>query len=110
MQNHQDWRVVKKYHELFHSAQSRGIHFDLSLRRLRQILKQEKCFFTGVKLSNDGDTKRTIDRIDASKGYVDSNVVACSLKFNHKKKDLTFAEIEVMYRKIKRKLKQTKKL
>ena len=105
MKNNQDWKL---YHELLYSAQDRGIHFDLSLKRSRQILKQEKCFFTGVKLSNFGDTQRTVDRIGASKGYIDRNVVACSKKFSNKKKDLTLAEIELMYKKIQQKLKRNR--
>lgn len=101
-----DIDVVNKYHSLFYSANSRGIKFDLTFRTLKRLLSQEKCFYTGRKFTDSGKFQRTIDRVDASKGYIEGNVVACCQDMNNKKKDLTIAEINLLYRKIKRKLKR----
>lgn len=74
-----DIEVAKKYYSKYHNAKERGVEFSLSLCSVKNMMKAEKCYFTGVKL-----TKRniSIDRVDNSKGYVKGNVVACSNLFN----------------------------
>lgn len=101
--------VVDKFRSIYSSAKDRGIEFDLSFRTVKRLLTQPNCFYTGKPFKPSGKDGRTFDRIDASKGYVEGNVVACCQDINHKKKDLTIAEIELLYHKIKRKLKRTKK-
>lgn len=101
-----DIDVVSKYYSLFHSAKGREITFDLTFKTLKRLLSQKKCFYTGRKFTDSGKFQRTIDRVDASKGYIEGNVVACCQDMNNKKKDLTIEEINLLYRKINRKLKR----
>ena len=91
----QDKALVEYYYRIMCSAKSRGIEFELPLQSLRNIMRAKKCYFTGQEL-----TKRTksIDRIDNTKGYVKGNVVACHVKFNNKKGNLTPKEIEQLYK------------
>jgi hypothetical protein len=44
----------------------------------------------------------SIDRIDNKIGYVDGNVVACTVEINRKKTDITIEEIEMIYKAIKK--------
>jgi hypothetical protein len=68
------------------------------------MLTRRRCFYTGVPLRRDVDSdhpnKLTVDRKDASLGYVDSNVVACSHHFNQKKGSLTAKDIAILARKV----------
>lgn len=87
------------------SAESRGIEFDLSFKRLKQVLNSKKCYFTGVDLEYDNAESPnylTLDRIDASKGYTDKNVVACAREFNFRKGSVTAEDIVLMYKALKR--------
>ena len=78
------------------NAFERGIEFDLSLISVRNMLRAKRCYYTGIplthrKLDKNGKVlpgqrnkpnHMTIERIDATKGYVKGNVVACSLQAN----------------------------
>jgi hypothetical protein len=93
-----DIDVATKFMSLKHSAQSRGIEFGLSLSRVRQLLNTRRCYFTRLPFEQEGPFARSIDRIDSSRGYVDDNVVACTIEINRRKSDLTLKEIECLYR------------
>ena len=43
---------------------------------------------------------RSFDRIDSAKGYVEGNVVACTVDINGKKSNLSLEEIECLYVKL----------
>jgi hypothetical protein len=69
------------------------------------LLLQKKCFYTGLPFEETGDNSRSIDRIDSAKGYIEGNVVACTVGINGKKSNLSISEIEQIYRGIQKKLK-----
>jgi hypothetical protein len=94
-----DLDVAKKLLAIKSSADSRGIQFDLSLKMVRKLLNAKKCFISGVVMNRiAGDENQlTFDRLDNSRGYVDDNVVACSLKMNRLKGDLTVEDITQLY-------------
>ena len=82
-----DAMVAKKYAEKFANATSRGIEFDLSFTEFKKLLRSNVCAYTGVAFVNqEGQLQlphtRTIDRIDASKGYVKGNVAAITYVAN----------------------------
>lgn len=103
-----DLEVAKKLVSIKSSADCRGIHFDLSLKKVRQLLNTKKCFISGVILNrNPNDPNQlTFDRLDNTKGYTDDNVVACSLKVNRLKDSLTIQDITMLYLAIKKKNKK----
>jgi len=87
-----DYIVAKKLIQLKQSADSRGIEFDLSFVAVRKLMNAKICFYTRKKFGEDLDA-RSIDRVDSSIGYVDGNVVACTVDINRKKANLTHDEI-----------------
>jgi hypothetical protein len=97
-----DLEVAKKMLNLKQSADSRNIKFDLSFTTLKELMEQKKCFYTGRILETKGDFSLSIDRIDNKLGYVEGNVVACTVDINRKKTDITIEEIEMIYKAIQR--------
>jgi hypothetical protein len=108
MEKVSDIEVAKKMVSIKHSADTRGIPFDMSLKRVRQLLNMQKCFITGVDLnrSHGDENQLTFDRLDNSKGYTDDNVVACSLRMNRAKDALTIEDITMLYMAIQKKSKK----
>ena len=94
-----DLEVAKKLVAIKTSADSRGIEFNMSLKRVRQLLNTKKCFISGVKLNRiqQDPNQLTFDRLDNTKGYTDDNVVACSLRVNRLKDSLTIDDITMLY-------------
>ena len=91
-----DLKVAQKYVSLSNNASSRRLEFSLTLNHVKKLLTAKKCYFTD-------SVQRTVDRLDASKGYTVENTVACTLGFNQKKNNLTAEEIKMMYNALKRK-------
>jgi hypothetical protein len=82
--------LAKKYLSLKQSAANRGMDFNLTIEELGELLKDRKCYFSGVDLvcyehspgDDLPDNYLTIDRLDNNKGYVSGNVVCCSKSMN----------------------------
>jgi len=97
-----DLEVAKKLTQIANSANSRGIFFDLSFKKMKQLLKRKKCHYTrDIFTEEEGPKHKSIDRIDNSKGYIDSNVVACTVEINQKKRELSIIEIKQLYKVVK---------
>ena len=96
-----DLDVANKLIKLHQSAKDRNIEFNLSLKKVRQLLQVKTCYYTGVEFEETGQLARSIDRVDSTLGYVDDNVVACTVDINGKKANLTNEEIEMLYTKLK---------
>lgn len=97
-----DLEIARKLVSLEHSAQSRSLEFNLKFATVKRLLTQKSCYFTGVQLTDAGPTQRSIDRLDNSRGYVEGNVVACTVEINRKKGMLSVAEIRDLYTGLKR--------
>lgn len=108
MDNVSDIDVAKKLVAIKASADTRGIEFDMSLRRVRQLLNTRKCYITGSNLNRiqGDDNQLTFDRLDNTKGYTDDNVVACSLRMNRLKDSLTIDDITMLYMAVVKKSKK----
>lgn len=78
-----DLYVMEKMQSKMHNARQRGVQFDLTFQAMKNLCRAKKCYYTGIPLTKpkSGQPAQasdfTIDRIDASKGYVAGNVVAC---------------------------------
>jgi hypothetical protein len=106
MREVKDIDIAKRLLRTQQSADKRGVAFNLSFARLKQVLNAKKCFFTGNQLTHDNpedDNYLTLDRIDASKGYVDDNVVACGRAFNMRKGELTVEDVKILVKALKKK-------
>ena len=108
MDNVTDIDVAKKLVAIKASADTRGIEFNMSLKRVRQLLNTRKCYITGSKLNRiqGDDNQLTFDRLDNTNGYTDDNVVACSLRMNRLKDSLTIDDITMLYMAIVKKSKK----
>lgn len=109
------------YHRSLDSAYRRGLEFNLSKEYIKAILEEQnyKCFYTGEKLINGKDlfTQPSIDRIDSNKGYVEGNIVICTVIANTMKQELTINNLYAILhkfidneQKVKEKLGDTIKL
>lgn len=104
-----DEKVAKKHVDLKNSAESRRIPFSLSLKRTRQLLQQRTCFYTGIVFDEDDpQKKRSIDRVLSDSGYTDTNTVACIVRINSLKANLTVTEIKLIYKGVRIHLKKQK--
>ena len=95
-----DVEVAKKLLNIYQSAMDRKLEFNLSFESVKTLLKFQTCYYTGRKFDNDGPYARSIDRIDSNKGYIEGNVVSCTVDINGKKSNLSDEEIELLYTKI----------
>lgn len=97
-----DDEIVRKYIQLKTSAVNRNLQFNMSLKHIKRLLTRKTCYYTGVLFSKKvPELKKTIDRIDGSKGYTDDNTVACTQRINIFKSNLTPKEIKQLYNKLK---------
>lgn len=103
-----DVDIAQKLLAIKSSADSRGIEFNLSLRKVKKLLNTKKCYISGVELNKiqKDDNQLTFDRLDNSKGYIDDNVVACSLRMNRLKGELTIEDITMLYNSVVKKSKK----
>lgn len=101
-----DLDVAKKMLKIFQSAADRSLEFDLSFETVKSLLLYPACFYTGKKFEEEGQLARSFDRIDSNLGYVEGNVVACTVDINQKKANLSFDEIELLYNKLSEILKE----
>lgn len=100
-----DLDVAKKMIKISQSASDRNLEFNLSFETVKKLLSYKTCYYTNRPFSNDSDEKygRSFDRIDSSKGYVEGNVVACTIDINQKKSNMTIEEIACLYNKLVKK-------
>lgn len=82
--------VAAKYLQLLQSATKRNKEFNLTIADVNKLMSRKTCGLTGVKFNEHN--KRTIDRIDANKGYVKGNVMAVTHKANQIKNILLESE------------------
>lgn len=95
MLNPTDDKVVSKYVSIREKCKKEGLEFNLSLTSVRNLLRAKKCFYTGTEFGTN-ETARSVDRVDSSKGYVKGNVVACTVRVNSFKSNLTYREIKML--------------
>ena len=102
--------VAKKLINIYQSAQDRKLQFNLSFEYVRKMLEYKTCYYTNKPFTEDGPNARSFDRVDSDKGYIEGNVVACTIDINGKKSNLSFDEISCIYQKLaKKKGKEPKK-
>ena len=95
-----DIEIARKMINILQSASDRKLKFDLSFNTVKELMSVEKCYYTDVPFEEEGVFSRSFDRIDSNLGYVEGNVVACTVDFNGKKSNLSLEEIEILYEKI----------
>ena len=94
-----DFAVAKKLIQLKQSADSRGVEFNLSFKTVKKLLLAKVCYYT-KKTFGDGLQARSIDRVNSKKGYIEGNVVPCTVEINQKKSNLDAKDIILMAKRI----------
>jgi len=95
-----DIEVAKKMINLQQSATSRGIEFDLSFETVKHLMTRTNCYYTGIAFEEEGKLALSVDRVDSKKGYVEGNVVACTVDINSKKSNLSYDELRMIFERI----------
>jgi hypothetical protein len=93
-----DLEVARKMLKIYQSAVDRKLDFDLSFETVRSLLLEPTCYYTNKPFEEVGNFARSLDRINSDLGYVEGNVVACTVDINSKKSNLSFEEIEILYK------------
>jgi hypothetical protein len=96
-----DLEVARKMLKIHQSSVDRKLDFDLTLETVKKLLTYKTCYYTGREFEEDGAFARSFDRVNSSKGYIEGNVVSCTVDINGKKSNLTFDEIAALYHKLK---------
>ena len=95
-----DIEVAKKMINLQQSATSRNIEFDLTFETVKHLMTRTHCYYTGIKFEDEGKLAFSVDRVDSKKGYIEGNVVACTVDINSKKSNLSYEEIRMLNDKV----------
>ena len=95
-----DLEVAKKMLKINQSASDRGLAYDLSFKTVKRLMSYKRCYYTNKEFKEDGPFARSFDRVDSSKGYIEGNVVACTIDINGKKSNLSNEEIIILYEKL----------
>jgi hypothetical protein len=96
-----DLEVARKMLKIHQSSVDRKLDFDLTLETVKKLLTYKTCYYTGREFEEDGAFARSFDRVNSSRGYIEGNVVSCTVDINGKKSNLTFDEIAALYHKLK---------
>lgn len=99
-----DIHVASRFKTIMVRAKEKGIEFDITIKQLARVMKTTHCAYTGVKFSDNAESENylTIDRVDHTKGYTKSNIVACTSRANSIKSllletsDSTFKSVDEM--------------
>lgn len=95
-----DLEVAKKMLKIYQSAVDRKLDYNLSFDTVRKLMSYKTCYYTGKEFEQDGMYSMSFDRVDSTKGYVEGNVVSCTIDINGKKSNLSVDEIKSLYDKL----------
>jgi hypothetical protein len=101
MRKIEDIEVAKKMINLQQSATSRNLEYNLTFETTKRLMSYTRCYYTNVEF-NDTTNIFSIDRVDPKKGYIEGNVVACTVEINSKKSNLSIDEIHNLSIQIKK--------
>ena len=101
MRKIEDIEVARKMINLQQSATSRNLEYNLTFETTKRLMNYTRCYYTNVEF-NDTTNIFSIDRVDPKKGYVEGNVVACTVEINSKKANLTIEEIHNLSTQLKK--------
>lgn len=78
-------RLAKQYATKAKQSKERKIPFLLTYSEFKRLKLRKTCYYSGVKLTDSGQTQHTLDRIVASIGYTVENTVPCCRAVNYAK-------------------------
>lgn len=108
--NHSDLEIAKKMLKIYQSAVDRKLSFNLTFETVKRLMSYKTCFYTGKEFESEGQFAMSFDRIDSAKGYIEGNVVSCTVDINSKKSNLSYEEIKMLYEKLSPEIKPVKEV
>ena len=96
----EDIDVARKMINLQQSATSRNLEYNLTFETTKRLMSYTRCYYTNVEFNETNIF--SIDRVDPKRGYVEGNVVACTVEINSKKANLTIDEIHNLSTQLKK--------
>jgi len=101
MRKIEDIEVARKMINLQQSATSRNLEYNLTFETTKRLMSYTRCYYTNVEF-NDTTNIFSVDRVDPEKGYIEGNVVSCTVEINSKKANLTIEEIHNLSTRLKK--------
>lgn len=101
MRKTEDIEVARKMINLQQSATSRNLEYNLTFETTKRLMNYTRCYYTNVEF-NDTTNIFSVDRVDPKRGYVEGNVVSCTVEINSKKANLTIEEIHNLSTQLKK--------
>lgn len=98
--SHSDLEIAKKMLKIYQSAVDRKLSFNLTFETVKRLMSYRTCFYTGKEFESEGQYAMSFDRVDSAKGYIEGNVVSCTVDINSKKSNLSYEEIKMLYEKL----------
>lgn len=95
-----DIELCKRYLAKAQNATDRGIPFELSFYRFKQLMLQKRCYYLNLPFG-ENEFGRTLDRKKNDIGYTDENTVACLRYINNAKNNLSVKDIQTLAKKLK---------
>jgi hypothetical protein len=105
-----DLEVAKKMLKIYQSAVDRKLDYNLSFETVKKLMSYKNCYYTGKEFEVDGIYSMSFDRVDSAKGYIEGNVVSCTVDINGKKSNLSIEEIRSLYEKLVPKTKREEQI
>jgi hypothetical protein len=95
-----DLEIAKKMLKIYQSALDRKLDYNLSFETVKKLMSYKNCYYTGKEFESEGMYSMSFDRVDSAKGYIEGNVVSCTVDINGKKSNLSIEEIKSLYEKL----------
>ena len=96
-----DLEVAKKMIKISQSASDRKLEFNLKFETVKRLMNYSTCYYTNKPFGDEGGLyARSFDRVDSAKGYIEGNVVACTVDINQKKANLSLEELTMLYNRL----------
>lgn len=93
--------AVNKWQNLRRKCEEQSIPFGLSVTDVRRLLGVKTCYYTRIPLiRGEAASNFSLDRKIPSLGYVRGNVVACDVRVNRLKANLSPRDIKKLANKL----------
>lgn len=73
-----DVQIAMYYIDKHDNAKKNGHEFSLTFSEFKKVTSRKTCYYTSLPFNSENkEYRKTLDRIDNTKGYIPGNVVVC---------------------------------
>ena len=94
-----DYSLAQLFVYQYDKAKEHNTTCNLSFTKFKKLQKTKRCQYSGVEITKDNFS---IDRIDNSLGYTDTNVLVCDVSLNKAKSNLSIEQFKLIYKALKK--------